>query len=267
MTEAADAAASPRGSGPRPRKRQPGRGAPGPGSPAPPRCCAGSTPWWSTAPAGILPSPPAPPAAQRRQPDQRLQPAPVVGALVSPRRGESEPAFIEDHLVPNHGQLFPGRPGLLTSPVDAAEQPCPRAGGGQGEPACTTLGGRPRPAGSPEPRRGLLSRRGTSHARSQVPRFRTREHRPNRGASRSKNASRAGHHPASCSKWIGTGPAPFGAGRRSPLDFLFQEKSSYEPVRRKSSTCSAKVSMWPSAQSAFAHHAQSGSSHHVWSII
>lgn len=40
-----------------------------------------------------------------------------------------------------------------------------------------------------------------------------------------------------------------------------------EPVRRKSSTCPARVSMWPLAQSAFAHHAQSGSSHHVWSVI
>ena len=57
--------------------RRPGGGAPRPGWPAPPRCCAGSTPWWSTAPAGIPAWPPAakipwlPPPASRRPPDQR----------------------------------------------------------------------------------------------------------------------------------------------------------------------------------------------------
>jgi hypothetical protein len=51
-----------------------------------------------------------------------------------------------------------------------------------------------------------------------------------------------------------------------PWTSLFGQ-DPYEPVRRKSSTCPAKASMWPLAQSAFAHHAQSGSSHHVWSVI
>ncbi len=57
---AAAGAGSRQASAARPR---PARGAPRPGSRAPPPCCAGSTPWSSTAPAGIPRSPPAPPAA------------------------------------------------------------------------------------------------------------------------------------------------------------------------------------------------------------
>ena len=56
MTQAADAARSrrmPADRGRPARRPRPGRGAPRPGSRAPPPCCAGSTPWSSTAPAGI----------------------------------------------------------------------------------------------------------------------------------------------------------------------------------------------------------------------
>ena len=73
MTQAADGAAEGQdGAGTRrPARRppRPGRGAPRPASRAPPRCCAGSTPWSSTTPAGIPRSPPAgPPASTLRAP-------------------------------------------------------------------------------------------------------------------------------------------------------------------------------------------------------
>ena len=87
MTQAADAAVADAGS------QQPGRqqprlapAAPRPASRAPRPCCAGSTPWSSTAPAGTPRSPPAPPAS-RRQPDQRIYPpAPLRVPLDLPPR-------------------------------------------------------------------------------------------------------------------------------------------------------------------------------------
>ena len=101
MTRAADAAAA--DAGPRRARRRsprPAPGAPGPASPAPPPCCAGSTAWSSTAPAGIPPSLPAPPAGatprttRRRPPDQHSHPpAPLrVPLTFLPDEGESEPA-------------------------------------------------------------------------------------------------------------------------------------------------------------------------------
>ena len=88
MTRAADAAgqaaAARDGAGTPPRRPpRPGPGAPRPGSRAPPRCCAGSTPWSSTAPAGTPRPPPAAGSTPgRRQPDQhpRSCPAPAAGA-------------------------------------------------------------------------------------------------------------------------------------------------------------------------------------------
>src|ERR1019366_3664311 len=78
----------------RPARRppRPPPGAPRPGSRAPPPCCAGSTPWSSTAPAGTPLSPPAPPSARRRQPDQRF-PRTRHGAPrpSSPMRGRASP--------------------------------------------------------------------------------------------------------------------------------------------------------------------------------
>ena len=64
MTRAADAAAARRrtAAGQRRRRPRPAPGAPRPASRVPPPCCAGSTAWSSTTPAGILPSPPARPA-------------------------------------------------------------------------------------------------------------------------------------------------------------------------------------------------------------
>ena len=91
MTKAADDAAQVSGARPmrvtagRRRPLRPARGAPRPASRAPPPCCAGSTPWSSMTPAGT-PLALAPPAARRRQPDQRLHPAPATGARdLSPR--------------------------------------------------------------------------------------------------------------------------------------------------------------------------------------
>ena len=55
MTQAAGAGAHQRTAARR-RPPRPGRGAPRPASRAPPRCCAGSTPWSSTTPAGTPPS-------------------------------------------------------------------------------------------------------------------------------------------------------------------------------------------------------------------
>ena len=63
---------------------------------APPPCCAGSTAWSSTRPAGIPASPPVPPAGTMprkprwRLPDQRFSPPPCTGALdlLPPMRGE-----------------------------------------------------------------------------------------------------------------------------------------------------------------------------------
>ena len=85
----------------RPARRPPlpGRGAPRPASPAPPRCCAGFTPWSSTAPAGMPPQLPArPPAstalARRRPPDRPVLPEPGIGAPrpSSPMRGRASPS-------------------------------------------------------------------------------------------------------------------------------------------------------------------------------
>ena len=102
MTQAADAAAA--DAGPqqaRAARPRPARGAPRPGWRAPRPCCAGSTPWSSTAPAGTPRSPPAPPpastprAASPRRPDQRIHPpAPLrVPLTFLPDEGESEPAW------------------------------------------------------------------------------------------------------------------------------------------------------------------------------
>ena len=88
---------------------------------APPPCCAGSTPWSCTAPAGTPRSLPAPLPASRRQPDQRVYlPVPLrVPVTFLPDEGESEPAFtLRTSLGPNPGQLSPGRPELLTSSVE-----------------------------------------------------------------------------------------------------------------------------------------------------
>ena len=82
MTQAAGRRCKPAAAGPgRPARRppRPGRGAPRPASRAPPPCCAGSTSWSSTTPAGIPRPPPARPASplpatRRRPPDQRLPP-------------------------------------------------------------------------------------------------------------------------------------------------------------------------------------------------
>ena len=76
------------------------RGARRPGSRAPPRCCAGSTPWSSTTPAGILTSPLAPPAARtapsiRRRPPERFAARTRTGAL---------------HLLPDEGRASPHPP-------------------------------------------------------------------------------------------------------------------------------------------------------------
>ena len=100
---------------------RPARGAPRPASRAPRPCCAGSTPWSSTAPAGTPRSPPAPAAASRRQPDQRIHPpAPLrVPLTFLPDEGESEPACtLRTSPGLNPGQLSPGRPELLTSSVE-----------------------------------------------------------------------------------------------------------------------------------------------------
>ena len=79
----------------KPAPPRPARGAPRPASRAQPRCCAGSTPWSSTTPAGIPPSPPAAStilAARRRRPDRRLPSRTRRGAPdLPPRGGESEP--------------------------------------------------------------------------------------------------------------------------------------------------------------------------------
>ena len=134
-----------RGRSARPRP-QPARAAPRPASRALPPCCAGSTPWPFTAPAGTLRSPPAPPAstppaARRRQPDQRLHPARTrarVPETFLPEEGESEPAKTSGtNPAGNPGQLSPGRPELLTSSVERCRGKPARIRG-QAEPACTT---------------------------------------------------------------------------------------------------------------------------------
>ena len=92
---AADAAAQASSGGDhgRPAQRpRPARGARRPESRAPPRCCAGSTPWSSTAPAGTPPSPAAPPVARRRPPDQRFTACARTGALdLLPDEGTASP--------------------------------------------------------------------------------------------------------------------------------------------------------------------------------
>jgi Transposase IS116/IS110/IS902 family len=74
----------------------------------------------------------------RRQPDQRL-PAPArVPQTFLPEEGDSEPAAtLRISLVANPGQLSPGHPELLTSPVERCRGR-PAAPCGQAEPVCTT---------------------------------------------------------------------------------------------------------------------------------
>src|SRR5882672_991154 len=109
------------------RHPRPAPGAPRPAWRAPHPCCAGSTPWSSTAPAGTPRSPPAPPpartprAASPRRPDQRFHPpAPLRVPLdLPPDEGESEPARPSGTSPGrNPGQLSPGRLELLTSSVE-----------------------------------------------------------------------------------------------------------------------------------------------------
>jgi hypothetical protein len=79
-------------SGPGRRQPRSARGTPRPASRAPRPCCAGSTPWSSTAPAGTPPSPPAPPAARRRPPDQRCTACTRGGTLdLLPDEGTASP--------------------------------------------------------------------------------------------------------------------------------------------------------------------------------
>ena len=150
------------------RPPRPARGAPRPASRAPPPCCAGSTPWSSTTPAGTPRSPPAPPPARPAASGGSLTSAsiphpPRVPETFLPDEGESEPAKASGTNPAGHpGQLSPGRPELLTSSVERC----------RGRPARTTRAGRARlhyveredPGdGHPQPRRGRpSSRRGTS---------------------------------------------------------------------------------------------------------
>ena len=152
MIAAADAAAAAQAAQAQPgtdhgrpaQRPRPARGAPRPGSRAPPRCCAGSTPCSSTAPAGTLTSPPVaasastPPAARRRPPEQRFAARTRTGALdLLPDEGRAARIRPEDHLADNPGQLSPGRPDLLTSPVERCRSR-PARTRGRAEPACTT---------------------------------------------------------------------------------------------------------------------------------
>ena len=149
MTQAADVGAQAAGAQAgadrgtsRRRLPRPARAGPRPGSRAPPRCCAGSTPWSSTTPAGTRPSPPAPPAARpprRRQPDQRFHPHPPrVPETFLPDEGESEPVR---RRGPTPSDTLGSSPPVARSFSPArlnavgAGLPAPR---GQAEPACTT---------------------------------------------------------------------------------------------------------------------------------
>ena len=130
MTKAADGAAEAAAiqadtdhGRPRQRVPRPARGAPRPGSRAPPRCCAGSTPWSSTAQAGTptcsgLGSLHLPGGG--RLTSASIAPPLLRGALrpSSPMRGERARMAVGDNPADNPGQLSPGRPELLTNSVE-----------------------------------------------------------------------------------------------------------------------------------------------------
>ena len=111
-----------------------------------------------------------PSVSSRRQPDQRFARTARVPPELSPRGGDSEPAAtLRISLAANPGQLSPGRPDLLTSPVERC----------RGRPSRAVRLGRARlhyvaredPGdGHPQPRRArLLSGAGPQHALSQIP--------------------------------------------------------------------------------------------------
>ena len=70
-------------------------------------------------------------------------------------RGERARIRPEDHLADNPGQLSPGRPDLLTSPVERCRSR-PARTRGRAEPACTTQGEKTRVT-APQPRRGTAT--------------------------------------------------------------------------------------------------------------
>ena len=180
MTQATDAAAAGAGRSPAPRRRpRPAPGAPGPASRAPPPCCAGSTAWSCTAPAGTPPSPPAAPTprrTRRRPPDQRFHAATTcTGAQTFlPVRGRTSP--------PVRRGPAPSRTLGSSSPVARGFSPArlnavgagPPASRGQAEPACTTWSEKTRVTERPDRAPGRHTpARGTSAcpqpARSPVP--------------------------------------------------------------------------------------------------
>ncbi len=62
-------------------------------------------------------------------------------------RGERARIRPEDHLADNPGQLSPGRPDLLTSPVERCRSR-PARTRGRAQPACTTQGEKTRVTGT-----------------------------------------------------------------------------------------------------------------------
>ena len=155
----------------RARRRRPRHapGAPRPASRAPPPCCAGSTAWSSTRPAGIPAAPPVPPAgtmprkSRRRLPDQRFSPPSGTGALdfPPPMRGRASPHFRRGPAPPDTLGSSP----LVARSFSPARLNAVGAGVpafcGHAEPACTTwcektrvTGAQDRAARRPSCRRG-----------------------------------------------------------------------------------------------------------------
>ena len=120
---------------------RPAPGAPRPGSRAPPRCCAGSTPWSSTAPAGTPTSPRVPPPARRRPPDQRVHrrpPLPRAPETFLPDEGENEPAWPSGTTpLTTLGSSPPVARSFSPARLNAVGAGLP-ASRGHAEPACTT---------------------------------------------------------------------------------------------------------------------------------